>query len=398
MTKILFISNGHGEDLNASLIAEALKNLCPHGEISAFPIVGEGMIYRNKHIEVVAPTKIMPSGGMFYQNSRNLWRDIFSGFIGLTIRQLITLRYIAKNYDLVVGVGDVVPIILAFWAGRPFLMLFVAYTSYYGSNIKLPFPCELLAKSSLCRGILTKDQFTAEDLQKQGIKQVECYGYPIMDALPLGEVRPSTTVKNSATIAILPGSRIPEAVNNLALLLPVCEKLTEISQENYLFRTALVSAFNLDYLKFISQNYNYDLIENNSDYILTKTINDRIINIELYYHKFSDILHSCDLVLGMAGTAIEQAVGLGKPVVQVTGAGPQFTANFARSQMRYLGTNIKTIFQEQEEDFAMKGAEEIVKSLANKDYLEQCKINGKTRVGGAGASVKIAEKIMAILS
>jgi uncharacterized protein (TIGR03492 family) len=42
----------------------------------------------------------------------------------------------------------------------------------------------------------------------------------------------------------------------------------------------------------------------------------------------------------MAGTATEQAVLLGKLVVQIEGKGPQFTATFAEAQRRLLGTNI----------------------------------------------------------
>ena len=39
----------------------------------------------------------------------------------------------------------------------------------------------------------------------------------------------------------------------------------------------------------------------------------------------------------MAGTAAEQAIGLGKPVIQIEGKGPQFTKSFAEAQRRLLG-------------------------------------------------------------
>jgi uncharacterized protein (TIGR03492 family) len=53
--------------------------------------------------------------------------------------------------------------------------------------------------------------------------------------------------------------------------------------------------------------------------------------------RFADILAACDGVVGLAGTANEQAAGLGKPVVTFPGRGPQFTAEFARMQKRLLG-------------------------------------------------------------
>ena len=52
------------------------------------------------------------------------------------------------------------------------------------------------------------------------------------------------------------------------------------------------------------------------------------------------MLQQSDLVIGMAGTAIEQAVGLAKPVLQVPGQGPQFTAAFAEAQRRLLGPTV----------------------------------------------------------
>jgi len=42
----------------------------------------------------------------------------------------------------------------------------------------------------------------------------------------------------------------------------------------------------------------------------------------------------------MAGTAAEQAVGMAKPVLQLPGQGPQFTAGFAEAQRRLLGPTV----------------------------------------------------------
>ena len=42
----------------------------------------------------------------------------------------------------------------------------------------------------------------------------------------------------------------------------------------------------------------------------------------------------------MAGTAAEQAIGLGKPVIQIEGKGPQFTKSFAEAQRLLLGKNV----------------------------------------------------------
>jgi len=46
---------------------------------------------------------------------------------------------------------------------------------------------------------------------------------------------------------------------------------------------------------------------------------------------FADILQQSSLVIGMTGTAVEQAVGLGKPLIAVPGNGPAFTYRFAEA-------------------------------------------------------------------
>jgi hypothetical protein len=48
--KVLFLSNGHGEDLNASLILGALRSQEPSLQIGAMPLVGMGNAYRRLQV------------------------------------------------------------------------------------------------------------------------------------------------------------------------------------------------------------------------------------------------------------------------------------------------------------------------------------------------------------
>ena len=64
MTKrVLFLSNGHGEDLNASLVLRALRHFAPEMEMAAMPIVGRGNAYRKLGVPIIGPTQQLPSGG-----------------------------------------------------------------------------------------------------------------------------------------------------------------------------------------------------------------------------------------------------------------------------------------------------------------------------------------------
>ncbi|PSB53131.1 hypothetical protein C7B77_19850, partial [Chamaesiphon polymorphus CCALA 037] len=60
--KVLFISNGHGEDLNAAQILKALRQQQPQVEIGAMPIGGYGNAYRNLNVNIIGPTEFLPSG------------------------------------------------------------------------------------------------------------------------------------------------------------------------------------------------------------------------------------------------------------------------------------------------------------------------------------------------
>lgn len=387
INRILLISNGHGEDLNSSLIGDALSSIEPNLILEAFPMVGEGKSYLNKGIEIVAPLKSMPSGGIFYLNIVNLIKDIFSGLIGLTIKQIITINKIKNDYDLVVSIGDIVPLFFAYLTGKKYVSFLVANSSYYEGKLKLPFLTKLLLRSNRCQLIFAKDKYTAQDLQNQGFTKTICVGYPIMDDLkPTGknlELSPEKPM-----IALLPGSRLPEALRNFRLQLQVCETLVKISSENWQFRGALVPSITEEDLK------NIDDWEYNSG-VLTKEIDGKNISVKVYDDAFADILLQCNLVLGMAGTAVEQAVGLGKPIIQIPGKGPQFTYRFAEAQMRLLGSSIITIDEHKDNQIMCeKTAYKIIEVVNDRTFLKQCVINGKERIGSSGASLAMAKIIM----
>ena len=247
-------------------------------------------------------------------------------------------------------------------------------------------------RSPRCLAIFTRDAFTAEDLQQQGFKQASFLGYPIMDILTPTEKNLHLD-DNIPTIALLPGSRIPEALNNLELLLKVCESLASL--EKVQFRVALVKAIQENELEILAKNLGWQY---QSCGILIKKQEENTIRVECYYQAFSDIINHCDLALGMAGTAVEQVVGLGKPVIQLPGKGPQFTYPFAEAQMRLLGISVKTMGKSyKNSDIFIATAKTIQSILQDQDYLEKCRKNGEERVGKPGGSLNIAQAIANLL-
>jgi len=108
---------------------------------------------------------------------------------------------------------------------------------------------------------------------------------------------------------------------------------------------------------------------------------------------FADILQHSSLVIGMTGTAVEQAVGLGKPVIAVPGNGPAFTYRFAEAQNRLLGDSVQVITQPANSHIIKEAEEAVDRTLQNNKYLASCIKNGLERMGRSGGSIKIANYV-----
>lgn len=387
LKQVLFLSNGHGEDLNASLIVGELQKIQPQLSIAALPLVGEGKAYQKLPVPIIAPTATMPSGGIIYTNPFNWIKDIGAGLIGLTIKQIQAAFKVSKNCDLLIAVGDIVPIAIARLTGRPFVAFIVSTSSYYEGTIKLPLLTELCLRSDKCLRVFTRDKYTAADLQNRGIKKAIFAGYPIMDVLtPTG--KDLELDSQIPMIALLAGSRLPEALSNLALQLQVCEEIVKIKPMQ--FRAAIIPSIRETDLENLAKQEGWH-------YLGAGKLEKNGALLCCYRDAFADILHHCDACLAMAGTAVEQAVGLGKPVLQIPGFGPQFTYPFAEAQMRLLGESVITIGQKPTEVNLFKNAAvKIIDILADSRYLHRCLENGKIRVGESGGSRNIAEEIYSI--
>ncbi|MEN9214489.1 MAG: lipid-A-disaccharide synthase-related protein [Gloeomargarita sp. DG_1_6_bins_138] len=386
MKTILFLSNGHGEDLNASLIAQA----CQKGgaTVLALPLVGAGQAYRRLSIPLIAPTRTLPSGGIFYMNPGLLVRDVLGGLLTLTWQQWRALQQVAAACDLLVAVGDGVPLTFARLSGRPYAAFIVSTSSYYEGRLKLPGLTWWGLTSPRCRQVFTRDALTAQQLQKRGMNKAVFAGYPIMDGFE-SPGQPLDVHNHNPVIALLPGSRLPEAQANLQLLLRFSEYLLRLRPQVQIW-AALVSGFTDAVLLELArqQGWQYE----------NEQLRCPAGVVHLSRNRFVDILQASRVVVGMAGTAIEQAVGLGKPVVQIPGQGPQFTYRFAEAQMRLLGTSVRTVGK------GAAGAAELQQAAAwvdrvidDRDYFNQCRRNGQERVGRGGGALGIAQALQRLL-
>ena len=288
-------------------------------------------------------------------------------------------------------VGDVVPILFAWTTGLPVITYLVAYSSHYEGRLRMPWPCDYLLSSKKFLAIYTRDQFTADDLSSY-FSKVSFLGNPFME--PLLKNKPLFS-NELMRVGILPGSRRPELDTNLSLILKVVEYLqfTNYQKQNIRLDMALVSSMDVSLLEKIVTKLGWLFsIDKARDILITK--GNKMVRI--HYHSFKEIVQISDIVLSMSGTAAEQAIGLAKPVLQLEGFGPQFTASFAEAQRRLLGPTVfcangKAGDDENIYQTSLLLMELLEKSKNDNSFKQQCEEEALKRLGPAGGATRIAE-------
>ncbi|MDZ8096462.1 MAG: lipid-A-disaccharide synthase-related protein [Nostoc sp. DedQUE05] len=393
--QILFISNGHGEDNHTSHVIQTLRQLNPSLKMAAMPIVGEGKAYRSLDIPIIGPTQTMPSGGFFYMKRLYLLKDFQSGLIGLTWRQLQAVLQYAPNCDLIMSTGDFISQTFAYLTKRPFVSFISCLSALYEGRLRINPLLWHDLNSSRCLTVFTRDSYTAFDLQRQGIAKAQFGGIPALDRLvPTGKdlyLKPDVPA-----IALLPGSRMPEAARNFSLQLQLVIEIAKVMPSGFQFRAALVPNL-MAQLDDIAQSQGWQLNQGILTYSPPGSSAEEspLVEVRCYSDAFSDIVYYSDLVIGMAGLAVDLAVAIGKPIIQIPGEGPQFTYQFAEAQTRLLGISAQTIGTKPATPEILKqAAKRVVETLEDSDYLAKCKENGPERFGPPGASERIARFIL----
>ncbi|MBE9139549.1 hypothetical protein IQ254_20505 [Nodosilinea sp. LEGE 07088] len=402
--KLLCISNGHGEDGIAVRILKQLRQLPGAPTLAALPIVGEGRAYEKAGIAIQGPTQAMPSGGFIYMDRHELLRDLQGGLVGLTLAQLKTARDWAKSGGKILAVGDIVPLAIAWQSGAEYFFIGTAKSEYYLRNeahrlpgrpmlegwsgsVYVPWERWLMARPR-CQGVFLRDQLTADTLQRLGVPALYP-GNPMMDEL---ETRADKLARLTATfppaptrltLALLPGSRAPEAFDNWQRMVSAIASVMETFGDRQVrLLAALAPSLNLAAFKDVLLDAGWQSVA--GEYPTFQCGNGVLV---LTTNAFAECLHLADAAIATAGTATEQAVGLGKPVLTFPGSGPQFTYAFAEAQSRLLGPSILLLH-----DPRAAGATLQV-CLADSPRLQQIAENGRRRMGLPGAAGAIAKAV-----
>ncbi len=423
--RLLCLSNGHGEDAIAVQILTQLQQLKDPPKIDALPIVGTGQAYQKlKNVPIISVVKSMPSGGFIYMDGGQFLRDLNQGLIGLTLGQIKAIRHWAKQGGMILAVGDIVPLLMAWMSGAPYAFVGTAKSEYYlrdeqgwlsraswqekwegwsGSDY-LPWERWLISRQR-CRAVFPRDSLTAEILSQWSIPVVDA-GNPMMDNLQPPETvsrwRTFRDDSNILTLTLLPGSRIPEAYQNWEIILQgitaiintVKSQGLTLPKKIVLF-AAIAPALDLDpFCQSLRAEKWQELkgfealpYQLNSTDIVFHAQNAKLILTS----EFNACLDAGEIAIAMAGTATEQFVGLGKPAIAIPGQGPQFTPKFAEAQSRLLGLSLKVVSQPSQ-------VPEILLSLwQDSQQLQIIAENGQRRLGKPGAASRMAQHLVETL-
>ena len=386
MRRILFVSNGHGENAIAERIARELRAIArvPFG-LDHLALVGEPS---NGVLATVGPRRTLPSGGLVAMgNVRALTRDLRAGFVGLFASQIRFLRREGGRYDCVVAVGDVYALALARFARRPVIFVGTAksvYVAPYG-------PLERRFLRGAAR-VFVRDSATAERLRAQGVA-ADAPGNTIVE-LADGAPPPPEELAGNSFIGILPGSRASAYLDAVRL----CGVIRALGERVAPAHALLSIAPSLGPDRFAAA-----LAEDG--WIVEPAVSSDAIAFRAHAGgatllgwrgPLGTLLAASRLILGQAGTANEQAAAAGLPVVALD-AGQRLAARapgdewYRMRQRRLLGDALALV-----PPSPGPAAAAIAELLADSVRLERMRVAGRERMGPRGGSRAIANAIVEV--
>ncbi len=400
---LLVISNGHGEDLIALKILEALHRRQPAWRLKVLPLVGEGRCFqtaeREGWLQRIGPGAHLPSGGFSNQSFKALLSDLLAGLPLLTWRQWRSLRKTRHDLAGILAVGDLLPLLMAWnsrlpygfigtpksdytWTSGPGRALSDRYHALKGSEWD-PWEWHLM-KHRLCRLVSARDRLTARGLRRHGVK-ADSPGNPMMD----GFCRTSApqSLERCRRILLLCGSRMPEALSNFRRLMSALVQLQ--SPVPVAVLAAMGSAPAHHELRPLLEELGFrHCPPPSADLGATECWVRGPLLLLLGPGRFGQWASWGEAGVATAGTATEQLVGLGIPALSLPGRGPQFTQGFAQRQSRLLGGAVRICNSEEEL------GRRLDQLLNNPQLQHEMGRVGRQRMGPAGGSDAIAKQVI----
>ncbi|MEX0955358.1 MAG: lipid-A-disaccharide synthase-related protein [Rhizobiaceae bacterium] len=395
MIDVGFFSNGHGEDTIACKVLDRIRETRPSLSIEGWPMVGEGSAYRSRDVPLVGALNLLPSSGFATISPKLMLDDLRAGWIGTHWRQYKAAREMRGRYRIAVAVGDIIPILAAVTARAPFTFIGCAKSyHYHPGRAYTPLERRLLRKH--CMLTFPRDEMTIPELDKDGVHTLYL-GNPMMDGLEGTGDRLGIGPDN-LVIGMLAGTR-PDAEINLLDLLDAAGHAHHHFADAQNLRFVFAARQSLDpgaVAGMISDDRRFadwrvlEVTDANAGIVL-RLADSRGVEALVVKDRFADVLHLSSIVVGMAGTANEQAIGLGKPLITVPSAGVQGD-QYVKMKSVYFGDAALAVPRDPN---AISAA--IARLLDDPEQRQRMAEAGRERMGDPGASQAIADTILAVL-
>lgn len=385
MIRVLFVTNGHGETAIAQRIGSELQGLAPQVQLDHLALVGNQV---SPVLQDVGPRRAMPSGGLIAMgNAGNLAQDLRAGLLGLTLRQARYLVRTRRKYVVVVAVGDVYALAMAFLARRPTIFVGTAKSvevAPYG-----PFEERLLMRAAAC---FVRDDATAAALNRHGVHAEAANAIVDLFAGTEDQEAAARAIAEFVpALALFPGSR-ENAYEDAAFLLDV---MRELAEHRSTLGGVLSIAAGLDANRFIAEarRAGWEIAETDDALVAFELRRNRRTIVRGWRGALGPLLAKAALVLGQAGTANEAAAAAGVPVVAFERERDRKGRWYRQRQRGLLGEALAVLPAD------LQGAAGAVGAI-----LDDCALRahmgavGRARMGPSGGARRIAQRIAAMVA
>lgn len=450
--ELLEDGSGRGPESGQGPISQPMqpRRPGPAARAMGFALVGGGHAYRDAGVPVVSPGAELPSGGFIRLGAANLVRDLRGGLPRVFAAQVRALARLRGEVGLAVAVGDVLPLALAgLWLRCPVVFLPTAKSDHIAPHLGI----EVWLMRRFCRRVFTRDELTAENLRRRGVP-AEFAGNLMMDlvadpgeplyaspapgasalgASVLGGIERGGNPVSSRVVALLPGSRKDADLNLEDLCLVAAALVALAPGKAWRFVVPLAAGMDLDRVERAVEKVGWNLVEvvhgesggsgadaearcaigakeappglvaqatlrpdatvpDASDAKHTLASGGLDPRIDFWRGRFAACLDAAEVVVGLAGTANEQAAGLGRPVVAFPGRGTQFTRRFLDTQKRLLGDALLATPSD-----PLATASEVLSLLNDTPRMQRMAEIGRSRMGPPGGTAKVAAFVAGIV-
>jgi len=371
---VLFVTNGHGEAAIAARIARELRAF--GHEAVHFPLVGSG--FEAVDFPEVGPRAALPSGGLVAMgNLGNLVRDVRAGFLSLLKRQLAFLRGSAGRHAVVVAVGDVYALALAYRARTPTVFVGTAKSEYvtpYGWIERC-----FMRHAAL---LFVRDDPTVAALRANGLRASTAN--VIVDLA--SDVQPYRWPPAQARLVLLPGSR-EDAYADAALLMEVVQNVARARCVYAMLSVA--PSLDASRLAASFAAHGWQIAPGSQTEPFVASIEGKAV-VTAWRGDFAALFGEATLALGQAGTANEAAAACGLPVVALETRRSGREGWYRMRQARLLGAALEVLPGD-----PVTAASSVVELLDDAARRGEMGATGRARMGAPGGAALVAGAIAA---